>query len=252
MNLRFFVSAAVAVSAVIGIGTASAADLPARTYTKAPAVVPPPVINWTGLYIGVEGGGGWGRDNWFYPTPVTFTNHNISGGVAGGVIGYNWQAPGTNWVFGVEGNLDWAHLSGSGTCPTATFSCYSNLDSLFTATGRIGYAWSSALLYVKGGGAWTRDNDRVYTIATGALFSSSNNDRSGYTVGAGLEYMFAPNWSAKIEYDYADFGTSHMQLITPAGAIDTAGGTDVRLSVNTVKAGINYHFNWASPVVAKY
>src|SRR5580698_1192695 len=122
-NLRFFFSAAIAVGAVIGIGTASAADLPARTYTKAPAVVPPPVINWTGLYIGVEGGGGWGRDNWFYPTPATFTNHNISGGVAGGVIGYNWQAPGTNWVFGVEGNLDWAHLSGSGTCPTATFSC---------------------------------------------------------------------------------------------------------------------------------
>ena len=238
-------------SVLFGIGAASAADLPARTYSKAP-VMAAPVMTWTGLYIGAEGGGGWGRDNWFYPGPVTFTNHGISGGVAGGVIGYNWQAPGTNWVFGVEGNLDWANLRGSALCPAPAFNCTSTMDSLYTATGRIGYALSSALLYVKGGGAWTRDRDRTYVVATGVLNSSSSNDRSGYTVGAGAEYMFAPNWSAKLEYDYADFGTSHMQLLTPAGAIDTAGGTDVRLTVNTVKAGVNYHFNWGGPVVAKY
>ena len=250
MKTKLIVSAAAVLLA--GVSAASAADLAARPYTKAPVVAPTPVVNWTGLFIGVEGGGGWGRDNWFYPGPGTTTNHDISGAVAGGVIGYNWQAPGSNWVFGVEGNLDWADVKGSALCPNPTLNCSSSIGTLFTATGRVGYAWSSALFYVKGGGAWTQDRDRVNSVATGALFSSSNNNRSGYTVGVGLEYMFAPSWSAKVEYDYADFGTSHMQLVTPAGGNDTAGGTDVRLDVNTVKVGINYHFNWGGPVVAKY
>ena len=90
---------------------ASAADLPARTYTKSPAVSPYPMVDWSGFYIGVEGGGGFGSDSLFFPAAFSTTGRfDTSGGVAGGVIGYNWQAPGSSWVFGLEGNFDWADI----------------------------------------------------------------------------------------------------------------------------------------------
>jgi outer membrane immunogenic protein len=235
---------------IIGTVSASAADMAAKARPMAAPIAP--ITNWTGLFIGIEGGGGWGRSDWTYVGPLTFTNRDIDGALAGGVIGYNWQAPGSNFVIGVEGNLNWADINGSALCPNPAFACSSRLDSLFTATGRLGYAWNSLLLYVKGGAAWTHEKYETTVVGTGALFSSASNDRVGYTVGAGLEYMFAPNWSAKVEYDYADFGTKRMQLVTPAGVLDTPPGTDVRLDLHTVKAGINYHFNWGGPVVARY
>ena len=103
---------------------------------------------------------------------------------------------------------------------------------------------------MKGGGAWTNDKYAVSTAATGALRESGSASRDGWTVGAGLEYMFAPNWSAKVEYDYYDFGNKSTLLVSPAGV---AGDTiNSKLTVNTVKAGVNYHFNWGGPVVAKY
>lgn len=232
-------------------GSAGAADLAARPYTKAPAYIPPPVMNWTGLYIGIEGGGGWGRDRWdIVPGGANAARTDTSGGMAGGVIGYNWQTP-QNWVLGIEGNLDWADLSGNSTCIANTaLNCRSKIDSIYTATGRLGYAFNTVLLYVKGGGAWTRAKYSVFDNGTGALVESGSSNRDGWTVGAGLEYMFAPNWSAKVEYSYYDFGGKDRTLVTPAGApLDTINS---KLTVNSVKAGINYHFNWGGPVVAKY
>jgi len=238
--------------AALGMAPAFAADLPARAYTKAPAAALP-IYNWTGFFIGAEGGGGWGKDDWSLPLAagVTAAHTSVSGGTAGGVIGYNWQMP-SNIVLGIEGNLDWADLHATSTCiSNPTLNCRSKLDSMFTVTGRLGYAFSSALVYVKGGGAWTTDKTNVFIAGTGTLLESASTTRDGWTVGAGLEYMFAPNWSAKVEYDYYDFGSKTTALVTPAGI--TGDTISSKLTVNTVKAGINYHFNLGGgPVVAKY
>ena len=250
--MKKFLLTALGLVAFGAAAPASAADLGARPYTKAPTIVAPGV-NWTGFYIGAEGGGGWGNDSWTVPLALNTNaaNTDISGATAGGVIGYNWQLP-SRIVLGVEGNLNWADIKGTSLCTqSAALTCGSQLDSLFTATGRLGYAFSSALLYVKGGGAWTTNHYRVNASATGALLESGSASREGWTVGVGLEYMFAPNWSAKIEYDYYDFGSKTTNLFSPAGVLgDTINS---KLTLNTVKAGINYHFNWAGgPVVAKY
>jgi outer membrane immunogenic protein len=238
--------------AALGMAPAIAADLPARAYTKAPAAVAP-IYNWTGFFVGAEGGGGWGKDDWNLPLAggIHAAGTSISGATAGGVIGYNWQMP-SNVVLGIEGNLDWADLKATSTCiSNTTLNCRSKLDAMYTVTGRLGYAFSSVLLYVKGGGAWTTDKSNVFVAATGTLLESASTTRDGWTVGAGLEYMFLPNWSAKVEYDYYDFGNKTTALVTPAGAtLDTINS---KLTVNTVKAGINYHFNLGGgPLVAKY
>jgi outer membrane immunogenic protein len=232
---------------------ASAADLPARTYTKSPAVAPYPMVDWSGFYVGAEGGGGFGSDRLYFPDALSTTGRfDTSGGIAGGVIGYNWQAPGSNWVFGLEGNFDWADISGTAVCPNVAFDCSTNLNKIFTGTGRIGYAWNSVLLYAKGGYAWTSARADVVDPASGAIGDSTGRvGRDGYTLGAGLEYMFAPGWSAKVEYDYYNFGATTQSGNTPAGAF-VENITMANYSVNSVKAGINYHFNWGSPVVARY
>jgi outer membrane immunogenic protein len=231
-------------------GAASAADMA----VKAPMYKAAPVLmtNWTGIFIGGEAGGGWARDSLFFPVPLTTTGrYDISGAVAGGVIGYNWQAPGSNWVFGVEGNFDWADIKGSTACPNVAFNCRTRLDEIFTGTGRIGYAWDKVMLYAKGGYAWTNDRVQVIVPATGAVNDSARTGRDGYTVGAGLEYMFAPSWSAKVEYDYYRFDGKTVNATNPGGVfVEPINMTG--LSVNTVKGGINYHFNWNGPVVAKY
>jgi len=232
---------------------ASAADLPARTYSKAPMMEPSPMVDWSGFYIGAEGGGAFGSDNLFFPAALSTTGRfDTSGAMAGGVVGYNWQAPGSNWVFGVEGNLDWADISGTAVCPNVAFNCRSNLNEIFTGTGRIGYAWNSVLLYAKGGFAWTNDQtDVVDPVAGGIVDGTGRVGRDGYTLGAGLEYMFAPGWSAKVEYDYYNFGATTVSGNTPTGVF-IEPITLTNYSVNSVKAGINYHFNSGYPGVARY
>jgi len=125
----------------------------------------------------------------------------------------------------------------------------SNNDQLGSVTGRLGYTWGPALLYAKGGYAWKDGNDLSVTIAgVPQPFFTNGNHRDGFTVGTGLEYMFAPSWSAKIEYMYYDFGSTTFTAGSPAILVGTSFD-DVE---HTVKAGINYRFNWGGPVVAKY
>src|ERR1700722_4667740 len=110
----------------------------ATVYTKAPPPPPVAIYNWTGFYIGVNGGGGWGRTDWDFSPANTFANHDISGGFGGGQIGYNWQAGA--WVFGLEADGDWANISGSTSCPNRNFTCSSDVRDLASFRGRIGYA----------------------------------------------------------------------------------------------------------------
>jgi len=211
---------------------AAAADLAAApVYTKAPAINP--AVNWGGFYIGAMGGYGWSDHVRLTVGGVTSTvsGNDINGGFGGGTIGYNWQA-GT-WVFGLEADGAWADLSDSATSLGVTVT--ERIDAFGTVTGRIGYASGAALFYAKGGYAWA-DNELSASVAgVGTVFSESHL-HSGWTLGGGVEYMFAHNWSGKVEYMYADYGNqTYLASFTP-------GGLGFGAAIHTVKAGINYHF----------
>lgn len=211
MKKYLLASAAIA---VMSATSASAADLAARPYTKAPMAAPAVVYNWTGFYIGGHVGGGF-RGN----------SANLVGGgndgrfLGGGQIGWDTQFSG-NCVFGLEANYSFLDTSSS----------FAN-RGLGSVTGRLGYAWGPSLLYVKGGYGWA--DSRFTNGFTG------DAGRNGYTVGGGLEYLFTQNWSGKIEYQYYDFGTT--TYLTPALLV---GG--FRNDEHTIKAGLNYRFNWGA------
>ena len=123
-----------------------------------------------------------------------------------------------------------------------------NNNQLGSVTGRLGYTWGPALLYAKGGYAW-RDNNNIGVSVGGTpvAFTTNGNHKNGYTVGAGLEYMFAPNWSAKAEYQYYNFGNT-----TFTGGPAPIVGARFRDDEHTVKVGVNYRFGWGGPVAARY
>lgn len=227
--------------ALIALSTvASAADLAARQYTKAPPM--DPGINWTGFYIGAMGGYGWSDHGRATIGGVAFagSGSDINGGFGGGTIGYNWQM-GSPWVFGLEADVAGADISDSATSLGVTLT--DKIDAFGSVTGRIGYAVGPALFYAKGGYAWADNKMSAAVAGVGTVFSESHV-HSGYTVGGGLEYMFAPNWSAKAEYMYADYGNqTYLAAFVP-------GGVGFGAAFHTVKAGINYHFG--APAVGRY
>jgi outer membrane immunogenic protein len=165
--------------------------------------------------------------------------------MAGGQIGFDWQLS-PNWVVGLEGQLSWVDFDQSWAAPGLALTRQN--DWIGSITGRVGYTWGPGLLYVKGGWAFA-DNDYSLVVAgVPAVFSSGNNSNNGWTLGAGLEYMFAPSWSAKIEYQYYNFGSD--TLIAPVAPFVVGVNTDN--DVHTVKLGVNYRFNWGGPVAARY
>ena len=219
---------------------ALAADLPARPYTKAPVITPPQAIyNWTGFYVGGHLGGDFeGNSN------LEGSRSRFLYGVEGG---FDYQfAP--NWVVGAE--AQYSGLSGKNQSllfPAGTLITTRH-DQLGSVTGRIGYTWGPALVYAKGGYAF-RDNPNIAVSTAGAptAFTTTGNSVDGWTAGAGLEYMFAPNWSAKAEYQYYNFGTTTFTT-GPAEIV----GRRFKNDENTVKLGVNYRFGWGGPVAAKY
>jgi len=231
--------AVAALLVVASAAVAAAADLPARVYTKAPAPAPVviPVTNWSGFYIGGFGGYGWSNEVHASVAGlggIDFSTDQVKGGFGGGTIGYNWQAPGSAFVGGIE-----VDAAGSGINYTLDAVGKDELNAFGSVTGRLGVAYNAALFYVKGGYAWA--NNKITVLGV-----SDTHLHSGWTVGGGFEYMFVPSWSAKVEYMYADYAKENYfaNVVAP--------GVDVGASFHTVKAGINYHFDWASPVVAKY
>lgn len=233
----------------LGVTSASAADLAARPYTKAPPMMAA-IYDWSGFYIGANGGYGTSRDRRTNLTTNTFLgSYDPDGGVAGGQVGYRWQTGA--WVFGLEAQGDWANLRGSTqNLGNVTNHLTSKMDAFGLFTGQIGYAWSNALLYAKGGAAVTDRRYEFVANATGALDAANGYEtRWSPTVGVGLEYGFAPNWSAALEYDHIFENRHDMRFTTPAGTVlgatyNSGGDTDL------VTARINYR--WGGPVVAKY
>ena len=241
-------------ASLIALGAAApavAADLAARPYTKAPAMIAA-VYDWSGFYIGANGGWGSSRNNWdFLPLAggsIPDGSHDATGGTIGGQVGYRWQA-GT-WVFGVEAQGNWADFKGSNNALTNLANrneTKTNAFGLFT--GQVGYAANNFLLYVKGGAAVTSNSYRNYVNATNVLnASTSDNTRWGGTIGVGAEYAFAPNWSLGLEYDHLFMQDKTYAFTTPAGLF--AGNERVRQDVDLVTARLNYKFG--GPLVAKY
>jgi len=231
--------------------SAFAADLPARTYTKAPPIVAP-MYDWSGFYIGLNGGGGSSHKCWDLVglpglgafSPISEGCHNATGGTVGGQIGYRWQA--SNWVFGLEAQGNWANFSGSNV--NILLLDKSKIDAFGLFTGQVGYAWNNALLYVKGGAAVTSDKYNTTFIATGLINSSFSETRWGGVIGAGIEFGFAPNWSVGVEYDHMFMGTRDAAFNTPAGVYSSTSRISQDADLGTVR--VNYR--WGGPVVAKY
>lgn len=270
------ITLAIAAIGLLTANAASAADLAARPYTKAP----PPVVsvyNWTGFYIGVNVGGAW--DNTVDEVPsaafgATAFPASIrrDGFTAGGQIGYNWQA--TNWVFGLEADFNYVDFRSSSVSiaaplPTAfgsgappnVFTYTAGSQNFFgTVRGRIGYAWNTFMLYATGGLAYGDGitNTVTYTNAGGityATFAGSSGNRVGWTVGGGGEWAFAGNWSVKAEYLYVDLN-SHNRTLVPVNVIGTAVGPGFTFAdtggdrFHVARVGLNYKFG--GPVVARY
>jgi outer membrane immunogenic protein len=228
---------------------AFAADLAARPYTKAPPPMVAAIYDWSGFYIGVNGGWGSSHNSWDSVAPFAVGpegSHDATGGTVGGQVGYRWQA-GT-WVFGLEAQGNWADFSGSNVSTLFPgFVNTSKIDAFGLFTGQVGYAFNNALLYVKGGAAVTSNKNYINTAA-GARFGTASDDTIwGGTIGAGLEYAFAPNWSAAIEYDHL-FMQDRTVNFTSAGAL--VGSDRIRQDVDLVTVRLNYKFG--GPVVARY
>jgi outer membrane immunogenic protein len=219
---RLISAGVVAFATLTMMGATNAADIARRQAMpmKAPAYNAP--YNWTGFYVGINGGGGWGRSN--FSDPFASGSFNTSGGLVGGTAGYNWQM--NQVVFGVEGDIDWSNIRGSSVCGTAIItSCETRNDWLGTARGRLGYAFDRFMPYVTGGLA-------VGEIKTSiAGIGSANDTKAGWTAGAGLEAAIAGPWTAKIEYLYVDLGRGGSVL-----------GSDAKFNTNLVRAGLNYRF----------
>jgi len=228
---------------------ASAADLAARPYTKAPPMVAA-IYDWSGFYIGINGGGGSAHTCWDLVTDAVLGPivpsapqgcHNAKGGTVGGQIGYRWQA--SNWVFGLEGQGNWADFSGDNTSALFATRNRTKIDAFGLITGQVGYAWNNVLIYVKGGAAVVSDKYEISSTA-GALLASTSDTRWGGTVGAGLEYGFAPNWSVGVEYNHIFLSDKD---VTFAGF---AGSERIRQDVDMGLVRLNYKFG--GPMIGRY
>lgn len=208
-----------ALAVVTMMGAANAADIQRRQAMPVKALVYAAPYNWTGFYVGVNGGGGWGRSN--VSAPLASGDFNTSGGVIGGTLGYNYQMG--QAVFGVEGDLDWTNLRGSSVC--GGLSCETRNSWLGTARGRIGYAFDRFMPFVTGGAAFGDIKNSVASVG------DARSTKTGYALGGGLEAALNGPWTAKVEYLYADLGRGASLL-----------GSDTRFNTNLVRAGVNYRF----------
>jgi outer membrane immunogenic protein len=237
---------------------ALAADMPVKARP-----VPVPVFTWTSCFLGMHAGGGWAQKDVTDPvelvqdtlsqaaitTGVTTVRVNPSGAVIGGQFGCDYQfAP--NWVVGVEGSASGATMKSDTTVglhdTDGTALVTARTDFLGSVTGRFGYAVDRWLYYVRGGVAWAGDKYTVTgnNVTFGGFDFGGLDWRPGWTVGAGIEWAFAGNWSARLEYDYHGLGTRTILMSDSISGF--TGPLDVKQNVQTVKLGINFHV-WGGP-----
>jgi outer membrane immunogenic protein len=199
------------------------------------------IYDWSGFYIGINGGGGSSHATWDFVGVGREGSHDATGGTVGGQIGYRWQSG--QWVFGVEGQGNWADFSGDNTSALFATRNRTKIDAFGLITGQVGYAWNNVLIYVKGGAAVVSDKYEISSTA-GALLASTSDTRWGGTVGAGLEYGFAPNWSVGVEYNHIFLSDKD---VTFAGF---AGTERIRQDVDMGLVRLNYKFG--GPMLGRY
>jgi outer membrane immunogenic protein len=263
-HLKIIAAFAVAVGAIVGTGSASAADLGAVPYSKTPAYIVP-VYDWSGVYVGVNVGYGWGRSSdtsglspggalaLFSDT----ASSNMNGVLGGAQIGYNSQIQ--NWLVGLEADFQGTGQSSnhSFTCPAGVctgaalpVTLTQQLDFFGTVRARAGLVVTpTVLLYATGGLAYAQVDSN--TTLVGA--NRTPNYIPGWTVGGGVEAAMGGGWSAKVEYLYLDLGrvsgVSSSAIVSPSG-VPLIGSFNSRVTDNIVRAGLNYKFS--GPVIAKY
>jgi len=219
--------------------TTFAADLPAQPPIKAPAMVPVESFTWTGVYLGVHGGGAWSKLSGTNSFGGTASSASLDGWLAGGQIGANYQVG--QWVFGVQGDYAYADDKFTQSLAPIVGTLEVKHDYFATASGRIGYAFDRLMVYGKGGVAFTRDKWRATDNTGGLVFGNFN--RTGWLAGAGFEWAFAGNWSVFAEYNYLSFGNINEALTTGgSGTLVATGGGVVKDTTNIAKAGINFRF----------
>jgi opacity protein-like surface antigen/outer membrane protease len=250
---------------------AMAADLP----NKAPAykAPPPPVFSWTGFYIGAHVGGGLVTTDFTNPFGGSIFGDSVRSPafLGGGQVGYNWQAPGSNWVFGLQGDISALASDGDNTCfalSAGTFNstCRVRPELLSTLTARVGYAFGPSgrtLIYVKGGAAWA--DSTIDLAINNAEFEippiTANNATAstwGWTVGAGAEYALSAAWSLVFEYDFFDFANANVTtlgsvVLNPAGfitAVVPPGTSSVSANIQEFRLGLNYR--WGADPTASW
>lgn len=215
--------------------------------------------SFSGWHVGGTGGGAWGHQDqsggFQMPGSSGTTifgdgSYNLSGGLIGGTVGYDWRNQ--SYVFGLEGDGSWANISGSGTCGPPAHACGGSVDALGTVRARLGYdlgnlsPWGHDVLAYATGGLAIGD-----VHAWDSLFGTSGDKTAtGWTVGAGLEAMLTPNWSVKLEYLHVDLGNPAVFTAIPPNPEHVSTQFDV------VRVGLNYYFNWtpspaASPLITK-
>lgn len=226
---RFLLTACAGLLAAAVASPSFAADLPRPAYKSAPAVYVAP-FSWSGFYVGINAGYGWGTSTW--SSTVTTGSPKPKGAMLGATFGYNLQTG--SWVWGFEGDFDASWLKGtdsSGTGMCAANGCETKNQWLATARGRIGYAWDRWMPYVTGGLAF----GNIKMTPTNA--NSETQTKTGYALGLGVEYAFMGAWSTKLEYLYADLGKASCSVSVCGGI-----ATDVSFKTNIVRLGVNYRF----------
>jgi len=209
-----------------------APDRAADFSTKAAAA---PASHWTGAYVGANFGGVFNRED--VTTPIGISATDPSGVLGGFQLGYNYQfAP---WLLGIEAEVDGTSAQGKTNFidPTAPLSVTSDHNWYGTLDGRVGYVMGPLMLYGKGGVAWMNADYRLEVSSGIGGANVMGANRTGWNVGSGLEYMLGSRWSAKLEYDYLNFGSDTLGFVTPFG-----NGVTFKTAINEVKAGVNYHW----------
>jgi outer membrane immunogenic protein len=202
--------------------TAGAADLPVQQPAYKAPVAAPILDTWTGCYLGGNLGGSWGSGDLTDTFGTISRSGHDSGFVGGGQIGCDLQTGA--WVFGIRDMFDWANRNRTGVItggPLTGFNATLKNEWVDLLTGRIGYTVTPGwLFYFQGGAAWRESKLEVFN-PIGVQLGSASKTRTGWTVGGGSEWKFAPNWSVFLEYDFADFGSRSLTVVGPAGVGDT-------------------------------
>lgn len=222
------VSFSLAVALAIGVSTAAYADGygPRSSYT-------PPYYDWSGIYVGGNGGGGWSDTTFDFKAAGVLLGAHPTGALAGGQVGFNVQRG--SWVFGAEYDGDWSGLRDHGVAPVAV-DVVTKLHDLQTLTGRLGYAYNNVLVYAKGG--WATGEISVNFATGGVPVSEASKRLNGGTVGGGIEYGLTRNIILGVEYDYAHLDGRSFT------APPVVPFSETSLNVQSVVGRISYKFDW--------